>query len=235
MDRMQSCIRFDPLGVASRSATLLPPCTLVMYLTLVTTALGVALATVIAQDPWLGTRTPAVLLEKCHRGKLKLQPVWLGYQHCFWYSWTHALCGSPFSPLSLPPGNLNPRDQMKISSQQFLFFLPSPHAFNHRSSFREKYVQSQRHMWVWKRALSKAFLQVKKTTNSFCNILSSLGDLCKAQGVLYIHLKLKQSWKTSKTLQLLGGVGVNEQVHTKAKSSQVVFLSCFVIIKQVWG
>lgn len=126
MDRMQFCISFDPLGVTSRSATLLPPCTFVMYLTLVTTALGVALATVIAQDPWLGTRIPAVLLEKCHRGKLKLQPVWLGYQQCFWYSWTHALCSSPFSPLSLPPGNLNSRDQMKISTQQFLFFSPPP-------------------------------------------------------------------------------------------------------------
>lgn len=83
MDRNQSCIRLDPLGVVSRSATLLPPCTFVMYLTLVATALGVTLAAVIAQDPWLGTRRPAVLLEKCHRGKLELWPTWLGYQHCF--------------------------------------------------------------------------------------------------------------------------------------------------------
>lgn len=67
----------DPLGVASRSATLLPSCTFVMYLTLVAAALGVTTAMVIARDPWLEARRPAVLLEKCHRGKLELQPAWL--------------------------------------------------------------------------------------------------------------------------------------------------------------
>lgn len=160
----------------------------------------------------------------------------VGYQHCSWHSWVPPLCCSPFfSPFSLPPDNLNSGDLIKMSTQLF-FFLPFPHhAFNHRSLFREKYVLSQRHMWVWKSELSKAFLQVKKTANLFCDILSSSGDLCEAQGVLYIHLKLKQSWKTSKILQLLGGVGVNGQVHTKAKLSWVVFLSCFIIVKAGLG
>jgi len=67
----------DPLGVAPVSATLLPSCTLVIYLTLAAAALGVTTAAVIARDPWLGARRPAVLLEKCHRGKLELQPAWL--------------------------------------------------------------------------------------------------------------------------------------------------------------
>lgn len=203
------------------------------YLTLVTTALGVALAVVIAPDPWLETRRPAVLLEKCHREKLELQPVWLGYQHCFWHSWTPPLCCAPISPLSFPPDNLNSRDQMKIPTQQFFFSPPLTLLIPGACSGRN--MCYLRHMWAWKSALSKAFLQVKKTSNLFCDILSSSGDLCKAQGVLCIHLKLKQSWKTSKTLQLLGGVGVIEQVHTKAKLSWVVFLSCFIIIKQVWG
>lgn len=204
-----------------------------MSLTLVTTALGVALAVVIAPDPWLGTRRPAVLLQKCHRGKLELQPVWLGYQHSFWHSWTPPLCCCAISPLSLPPDNLNSRDQMKIPTQQFFFSPPPMLLITGACSGRN--MCYLRHMWVWKSVLSKAFLQVKKTSNSFCDILSSSCDLCKALGVLWIHLKRKQSWKTSKTLQLLGGVGVNEQVHTKAKLSWVVFLSCFIIVKQVWG
>lgn len=83
--------------------------------------------------------------------------------------------------------------------------------------------------------LSKDFLQVKKMANSFCDILLSSGDLHEAQGVLCVYLKQKQNQKPAKTLQLLGGVGVNEQVHTKAKLSCIVFLSCFISVKQVFG
>lgn len=50
--------------------------------------------------------------------------------------------------------------------------------------------------------------------------------------MLYVYPKQKQSRKTSKTLQLLGGVGANEQVHTKAKLSWVVFLSCFISVSR---
>lgn len=49
-----------------------PPCTFVMYLTLVTSALGVTPARILG----LGQQRPAVLFGKCHRGKLELQPMW---------------------------------------------------------------------------------------------------------------------------------------------------------------
>lgn len=65
----------DPLGVVSRNATLLPSCTLAIDLTLAAAALGATPAAVIAQDPRLGARGPAVLLQKCHRGKLEPQPA----------------------------------------------------------------------------------------------------------------------------------------------------------------
>lgn len=231
MDGNQSCIRLDSWGVTSRSATLLPPCTFVMYLTLVTSALGVTLARILG----LGHRGQLCSLGSAIVGSWSCSQCGISALLLTFLSPSSLLLSPFFSPFSLPPDNLNSGDLIKMSTQLF-FFLPFPHhAFNHRSLFREKYVLSQRHMWVWKSELSKAFLQVKKTANSFCNILSSSGDLCEAQGVLYIHLKLKQSWKTSKILQLLGGVGVNGQVHTKAKLSWVVFLSCFIIVKAGLG
>lgn len=114
----------DPSGVASRSATLLPSCTFVIYLTLVATALGVTTATIITQDPWLEAWRPAVLLEKCHRGKLELQPMWLWYRHGFWQNWTPSLCCSPLFSTLASSSPLNCTGQMKISTKQF--FSPFP-------------------------------------------------------------------------------------------------------------
>lgn len=65
----------DPLGVVSRSATLLPSRTLAIDLTLAAAAPGATPAVVIARDPRLGVRGPAVPLQKCHRGKLEPQPA----------------------------------------------------------------------------------------------------------------------------------------------------------------
>lgn len=74
---------------------------------------------------------------------------------------------------------------------------------------------------------SEAFLWVKKPANSFCDILppsvthtGSVTHTPEAKTKLRKHLKPL----------LLGGVGVNEQVHTKAKLPWVVFLSCFISI-----
>lgn len=71
---------------------------------------------------------------------------------------------------------------------------------------------------------------MKKAANSFCDILSFSGDLCKAQGVLSTDLKHKQSRKASKSLHLLGGVGAEEQAHAKAELSWVAFRSCFISV-----
>lgn len=67
----------DPLGVTSRSATLLPSCSFVIDLTLVAAVVTVTLAVAVSGGSWLEAWGTAVLLEKCHRGKLQLQPAWL--------------------------------------------------------------------------------------------------------------------------------------------------------------
>lgn len=79
----------------------------------------------------------------------------------------------------------------------FFFFYNLPNLLVTQTHLRRN-MRPLRCRWVWRRALSQAFLRVKKAANSFCDILPPSGDLHKAQGVLYLFKKKTKKHNTTK-------------------------------------